>query len=247
MRPTPRLRAAIQRTLEPGNPTGLTGLTTAKAPRSTLIHLYSSTLHHLSQIPPSSIYRQSTEALTKSRLSIIEAAKPPGFAAWQEKVSWQIHNHQNEAKARGEIIPESELKVETGEFVQAQYGEDEVDERDVEWDGRVGDKEVVSRTEGPQSEQFRAIEDANIEKQLEEKAKRTVIIDPEPGYAMEQVAEIESKIGAGLIEEVIQVAQGENLLAEVMVKNKVWEDLCEQSPEGQWSYFERQPAQKPPT
>jgi NADH dehydrogenase (ubiquinone) 1 alpha subcomplex subunit 5 len=44
-----------------------------------------------------------------------------------------------------------------------------------------------------------------------------------------------------LIEEVIQVAEGENLLADVMVNNKVWEDLTEKAPEGQWSYFERAP------
>jgi NADH dehydrogenase (ubiquinone) 1 alpha subcomplex subunit 5 len=37
-----------------------------------------------------------------------------------------------------------------------------------------------------------------------------------------RVAEIESKIGAGLLEEIVQVAQGENLLASVMVENKVY-------------------------
>jgi NADH dehydrogenase (ubiquinone) 1 alpha subcomplex subunit 5 len=36
-----------------------------------------------------------------------------------------------------------------------------------------------------------------------------------------RVAEIENQIGAGLLEEVVQVAQGENLLASVMVENKV--------------------------
>jgi NADH dehydrogenase (ubiquinone) 1 alpha subcomplex subunit 5 len=36
-----------------------------------------------------------------------------------------------------------------------------------------------------------------------------------------RVADIENQIGAGLLEEVVQVAQGENLLAKVMVENKV--------------------------
>lgn len=71
-----------------------------------------------------------------------------------------------------------------------------------------------------------------------------------------RVEDIETKIGAGLLEEIIQVAQGENLLATVMVENKVyvlvlfslrshadnflrWEELCEKSPPGQWEYFER--------
>jgi hypothetical protein len=37
-----------------------------------------------------------------------------------------------------------------------------------------------------------------------------------------RVAEIENKIGGGLLEEIVQVAQGENLLAGVMVENKVY-------------------------
>jgi NADH dehydrogenase (ubiquinone) 1 alpha subcomplex subunit 5 len=53
------------------------------------------------------------------------------------------------------------------------------------------------------------------------------------------ISDLESRLGAGLIEEVIQVAEGEHKLVETMVQAKVWEPLEEQAPEGQWSYFER--------
>lgn len=72
---------------------------------------------------------------------------------------------------------------------------------------------------------------------------------------------METKIGAGLIEEVIQVAEGELKLVDVMTQAKVyvlsslihflptlltaiirWEDLEEKPVEGQWTYFERKSA-----
>lgn len=76
-----------------------------------------------------------------------------------------------------------------------------------------------------------------------------------------RINEIEQQIGAGLIEEIIQVAEGEKTLVEDMVENKPyafnpllptqgpldnilthhhrWEDLEESPDEGQWKYFER--------
>jgi len=36
-----------------------------------------------------------------------------------------------------------------------------------------------------------------------------------------RIEEIENKIGAGLIEEVIQVAEGENQLVDVMIQDRV--------------------------
>ncbi|KAF1995412.1 hypothetical protein P154DRAFT_345130 [Amniculicola lignicola CBS 123094] len=61
----------------------------------------------------------------------------------------------------------------------------------------------------------------------------------EPQLTADQISDIESRIGAGLIEEVIQVAEGELGLAMTMIESKVWEELEEKAPEGQWSYFER--------
>jgi hypothetical protein len=38
---------------------------------------------------------------------------------------------------------------------------------------------------------------------------------------LNRVRDLEEKIGAGLIEEVIQVAEGENKLVDIMVENRV--------------------------
>ncbi|KAG9622147.1 hypothetical protein KCU64_g20939, partial [Aureobasidium melanogenum] len=65
MRASSRLLAQASRFLTPGAPTGLTGVLTHAAPRSTLLYLYNSTLDKLKQFPEHSVYRQSTEALTK--------------------------------------------------------------------------------------------------------------------------------------------------------------------------------------
>jgi NADH dehydrogenase (ubiquinone) 1 alpha subcomplex subunit 5 len=70
-----------------------------------------------------------------------------------------------------------------------------------------------------------------------------------------RITDLENKIGAGLIEEVIQVAEGELKLVDVMLNSKVyvqsitsmteanlyyrWEDLEEKPVEGQWTYFMR--------
>lgn len=56
-----------------GNPTGLTGILQHPNPRPALISLYKATLTELSEkFPADSIYRQSVENLTKSRLAIVE-------------------------------------------------------------------------------------------------------------------------------------------------------------------------------
>jgi NADH dehydrogenase (ubiquinone) 1 alpha subcomplex subunit 5 len=95
MRRTFRQLAAVKpgRYLEAGSPTGLTGLFTHPAPRSTLIYLYSSTLDKLKQFPESSLYRQSTEALTKHRMSIVSAVEPAGYKEWAEKAKKIIAEH----------------------------------------------------------------------------------------------------------------------------------------------------------
>lgn len=92
MRAASRLLASVKpgQFLEAGTPTGLTGLLTHPSPRSALLYNYHSTLDKLKAIPESSVYRQSTEALTKHRLQIIEQSKPKGWDEWQEKVKLQL-------------------------------------------------------------------------------------------------------------------------------------------------------------
>lgn len=88
MRAISRLLADVKPTrfLEPNAPTGLCGLRTHPSPRSTLLYLYHSTLEKLEKLPKSSVYRQSTEALTRHRLEIIKGTKPNGWTAWQDKI-----------------------------------------------------------------------------------------------------------------------------------------------------------------
>ncbi|KAF2762973.1 Ndufa5, NADH-ubiquinone oxidoreductase subunit [Pseudovirgaria hyperparasitica] len=142
MRPATRLLATLKGAKPtyhtPNAPTGLAGLLTHPHPRPALIYTYKQTLQALGQMPESSVYRQSVEAITKARLRTKQAA-----------------------------------------------------------DGEISD--------------------------------------------------IETQIGAGLIEEVIQVAEGELELVKNMITAKPWEELVEKAPEGQWSYFERGTGtEKPP-
>ncbi|KAL6680605.1 hypothetical protein CA7LBN_002915 [Candidozyma auris] len=56
-----------------GYPTGLAGLYQHPNPRPALISLYNYTLNYLQKnFPEHSVYRQSVEAMTKSRLKIVE-------------------------------------------------------------------------------------------------------------------------------------------------------------------------------
>jgi NADH dehydrogenase (ubiquinone) 1 alpha subcomplex subunit 5 len=185
MRQSTRLLAAVQRTLEPGNPTGLTGLHTLIAPRSTLIHLYSSTLSQLSQIPASSVYRQSTEALTKKRLAIIESTKPPGFDSWQDRVRYQINKFREQAAAEGKTVEEG-LVYGGKEFVMAQMGDQEVDARDVEWDGKFGDNIEKPLTEGPRDEEFRNKEREMKNTEYKKRDTGRIVIEAEPALTLEQ-------------------------------------------------------------
>lgn len=54
-----------------------------------------------------------------------------------------------------------------------------------------------------------------------------------------RVNTIEQQIQAGLIEEIILVAEAESNLVDEMYKSKVWEDLEESPNQGQWAYYER--------
>ncbi|KAF4587570.1 putative NADH-ubiquinone oxidoreductase [Ophiocordyceps camponoti-floridani] len=49
--------------------------------------------------------------------------------------------------------------------------------------------------------------------------------EDEPQLTVEQIAELEKRIGAGLIEEVIQVAEAELRLVEIMQEASVWSTL----------------------
>ena len=62
---------------------------------------------------------------------------------------------------------------------------------------------------------------------------------PAPTNINARVNHIEQQIQAGLIEEIILVAEAETALVDEMYKSKVWEDLEESPNQGQWAYYER--------
>ncbi|KXJ95637.1 ETC complex I subunit conserved region-domain-containing protein [Microdochium bolleyi] len=241
MRRTLRLLAGVKpaRYLTPGNPTGLTGLYTHSSPRSSLIYIYSKTLDKLKEFPESSVYRQSVEALTKHRLAIIESAVPPGYEEWAANAAKIIKENPSEFQIR----PDSTLDGVHAATVEADgntflYRSDptDVDPREIEWDGEAPER----GNQGLRAEKERYELGYLDAKSLEH--PKTVDWVPEPQLTADQIEELETKFGAGLIEEVVQVAENELKLVEVMNESKVWESLEEKPSEGQWEYFERKSA-----
>lgn len=130
-----RMLASVkpERFLEAGNPTGLTGLLTHPAPRSTLIYLYNATLEKLKAIPEHSVYRQSTEALTKHRFNIVDSIKPPGYDEWTTRAEEKFKKYRNELSDQSKGPHRLET---TGESVYViTENPEEQDERLIDWDG----------------------------------------------------------------------------------------------------------------
>ncbi|KAL5614434.1 hypothetical protein BROUX41_004539 [Berkeleyomyces rouxiae] len=234
MRQSARLLA---RYLEPGTQTGLTGLYTHPTPRSTLLFLYSRTLERLGALPASSLYRQSVEAVTKHRLGLVEKQVPPGYAEWAERVRKLMAENPGKYRlASGDADGSRAHTVQFGEktFVLGKVSP-EPDVRVQEWDGEVDEGPTL---EGIRTPEERADQALIATRRVVDKAT-TVELEPEPLLTADQIAELENQIGAGLIEEIIQVAEGELKALDILEQAKVWENLEEQPAEGQWTYFER--------
>ena len=186
MRSTLRLLASVKpaRYLEAGYKTGLTGLFTHPSPRHTLLYVYSSTLEKLKSLPESSLYRQSTEALTKHRLALVEATVPPGYAEWKEKSDKLLADHPEEFLATsGRVDGSAMRKVTVGNrtfVLGTQHAPRDI--RDEEWDGE--------KDEGPELEGPRTVEERKDQALL---AERTALNDveqvdwvPEPPLTADQ-------------------------------------------------------------
>lgn len=178
MRAAARLLASVKpgQTLEAGVPTGLTGLLTHPSPRSTLLFHYTSTLDKLKKIPESSVYRQSTEALTRHRLAILQESKPKGWDEWAQKMGQQVDDDPTRYS-----VSESE-----GGFTVTLPNQAEVDERArrAEWDGEKFQQVAEGIRTGK--------EKAKLVKQLKgaeeytpERAISQVKFEPEPQYTAE--------------------------------------------------------------
>ncbi|KLU81197.1 hypothetical protein MAPG_00291 [Magnaporthiopsis poae ATCC 64411] len=242
MRRTIQRLASVKpaRYLEPGIPTGLTGLRTHGSPRATLLYLYSSTLEQLKAVPEHSVYRQSVEALTKHRMAIVEAAVPPGHAEWlarAQKIVAEDPARFEASAAKGRVDGGSMTRVErNGASYLVRRMPRERDVREQEWDGEINEGPEL---EGSRTEEERAEQAVIFTRKPHDSPAAQTTWEPEPQLTADQIEEIENKIGAGLIEEVVQVAEGELKLVTTMAQAKVWESLDEQPAEGQWVYFQR--------
>ncbi|WVR06106.1 hypothetical protein IAU60_003136 [Kwoniella sp. DSM 27419] len=111
--------------------TGITGLEPHPDPLPALKTILSSTLSTLNAIPPTSVYRQATEALTKHRLQVVENAG------------------QDIKKAEGEFGNMIEVILEEAQAEQGLVG------KMIEW------KSWENLEQAPHPDQWRYFEPAN--------------------------------------------------------------------------------------
>ncbi|RFU73573.1 dna mismatch repair [Trichoderma arundinaceum] len=205
MRPTFRALASY---LEPGTPTGLTGLWTHKTPRSTLLYLYSTTLNRLQSIPETSLYRQSVEATTKHRMNLVEKLVPPGYEEWAAKAKELMRKNPHQFEAASDRIDGSGARTfKFGNRIFVVGNEHQPgDIRSEEWNG----ESELGRNDHIIEPAEQTFNDEKLE------------WEDEPQLTAEQIRELEQQLGAGLIEEVIEVAEGELQLVETMEKAQVF-------------------------
>lgn len=214
IRPTLRLLASTSQYLTPGAPTGLTGLLTHATPRSTLLYIYSSTLDSLKAIPEHSVYRQSTEALTKHRMSIVESIKPAGLSEWQERVKGLVDEHPDAFRRVKAINSPNDFNVV--------YREPPPEDHWKTQDQRVNaEYKSKPQLEGPRYEEEVDDRGKLLQRNTVAEMMSKIEIEQEPPLTLEQVGEMETQLGAGLVEEVIAVAEGEKKLVETMVESRV--------------------------
>ena len=175
MRAALRLRAAVQpgRYLEAGNPTGLTGLFNHPAPRSTLLYLYGSTLDKLKAFPEHSVYRQSTEALTKHRMAIIESIKPAGYEEWAKRAAEKVEKYPEAFQPGGK---HQYMSAGGESYVLTQ----------AEQEGPNPDEQEWTSLEGTRTREEKAAETRLLKKGRRKDYSATVQWEPEPALEASQ-------------------------------------------------------------
>lgn len=241
MRPTHRLLTAR---LIPFAPTGLTGVLTHPNPRPTLIALYNHTLTLLSQLPAHSVYRQSTENLTRHRLNLVEAVKPAEYEAYKQELEAAkeragVKDRKDSAFELGLVVTQTrsileELVRESSDKMIRDYFATET--------GRWSFRPMPSPTPPLKEKPAEAPPNSALfEPESSEEGLLSPLLPVEPQLTEEQVSELEAKFGGGLIEEVIDQGWAELNLVGDMEDSKVWEELEIVPQEGQWVGFERKP------
>ena len=171
-------------------------------------------------------------------MSIVSGIVPEGYKEWSEKAKKIIAEHPEVfntpeggvAHDSGKHLKETKAGLH---FVTTRV-EQEVDDTREEWDG---EEDSGGELEGTRSTEDRKGQSVIFMERPGEDTKQ-IHWEPEPALTADQyvfflgswqwlltqhrISEMENKIGAGLIEEVIQVAEGELKLAGVMLKSKVY-------------------------
>ncbi len=172
--------------LEPGAPTGLTGLLTHPAPRSELLYLYHTTLDRLRALPESSVYRQSAEALTRHRLSIVEGIKPEGYDAWVERSRKKLAEHPELFKPSRNVVDDGErppIAVQRGGKTFIAVVSDRPDPATLEWNG---EEDVGPALEGTRTQEERDEERKYILLQGKQEGEVHIDWEPEPQLTADQ-------------------------------------------------------------
>jgi NADH dehydrogenase (ubiquinone) 1 alpha subcomplex subunit 5 len=250
MHPTARLLVAR---LPPFSPTGITGVLTHPHPRPTLIALYNHTLSLLQKLPAHSVYRQSTENLTKARLDIISSIKPASYETYASARAQNGLPEQPALRDVGKYMHRilSELEKKSTHEGNKYYVRCEMKRwgpilaEAAEGSGAVLPDQTIDQASSTTSQANfnaatpRAGQTLN-ESQIAAEDEDIPLLEPQ--LSAEQVEQIEEKIGEGLIEEIIEEGWAELECAKVMLEDKVWEPLAEVPEEGQWVAFEKSPA-----
>ena len=172
------------RYLEPGTPTGLTGLRTHTSPRATLLYLYASTLDKLQAAPEHSLYRQSVEAVTKHRKSLVESVIPEGYAAWEETAAKLIQEHPDLVSEKRNADGSHRIAVEDkkeGRTFVISHVPKVGDVRTTEWDGELNPGPT------PEGSRHPDVKDAmRAQGEAEKVVKTAVEWVPEPQLTAEQ-------------------------------------------------------------
>lgn len=182
-RTTSTMRSSLRlfaRYLEPGAPTGLTGLLTHPSPRSTLISVYRTTLEKLEKFPESSLYRQSVEALTKHRLSFVEKIVPAGYQEWETKALKVLAENPDKFSLESDQVPGRRRRpiYIGGKSYLIPETRRQVDVRTEEWEG----ERPISKLRGLTKEDMAA---RNAEEEAEQNTA-SVGLDDEPQLTADQ-------------------------------------------------------------
>ena len=250
MRSTFPLLQAKAAYIHPFTPTGITGILSHPCPRPTLISIYSTTLTLLQSLPLTSLYRISTTNITAHRLSLVSSTLPPDFQTYHTThIKPHLPTLLSSAKKAG--WPEQKLTAAIAAAqVRAQFKSllDAVPET-----GEGIDLDSLNYLNTVFKAQESALADAvdpaavpvvatDLGQHQQPQQVGTVEIPdvpPEPQLTAQQIVELEEKLEAGLIEEVITQGLDEMKLVKAMMEYKPWEPLVEEPVEGQWVYFER--------